>query len=140
MTTAIALINGSILAVLGILHLYWMAGGRWGFAQAVPSNEVGERVVHPGPLASAVVAIGLLGFALYCFSIGLDFPLSLPFAADKWGIWVLAGIFTLRSIGDFRYVGFFKKVKNTEFGRLDTRWYTPLCAWLGLTSFWLASN
>lgn len=138
MTNLFALLNGSITATLGLLHFYWMAGGRWGFAQALPTNAEGKRMLRPGLVACAVVAVGLLGFALYYFSIGLHFPLGLPFGAERWGIWVLAGMFTLRAIGDFRYTGFFKKVKETDFARMDTRWYSPLCLYLGLSSAWIA--
>ncbi len=115
-----------------------MVGGRWGLAQVVPTDESGKRILKTSPLACAVVAAGLLCFALYYFSIGLQIRLGLPFGAEQWGIWVLAAVFSLRAVGDFRYTGFFKKVRNTEFGRMDTRWYAPLCAGLGVTSFWLA--
>jgi hypothetical protein len=134
MTAILALINGLITAELGLLHLYWATGGQWGIAQAVPTDESGKRVLNTSSLACIVVGLGLLGFALYYFSIGFGFSLQLPFGKEKWGIWVLAFIFTARAVGDFRYVGFFKKLKNTEFGRLDTRWYAPLCLWLGMTS------
>ena len=138
MTTILALLNASIFALLGGLHLYWMAGGKWSLAQALPTDpNGGERTMNPGPLACVVVALGLLGFALYNLSLGMGFSLGLPFGAEKWGIWVLAGIFLLRAVGDFRYVGFFKKIKDTAFGRMDTRWYAPLCLYLGLSSAWI---
>lgn len=138
MTSLLALINGSLLAAIGLLHLYWMVGGRWGLAQVLPTKETGEQVLRPGPVACAVVAAGLCCFALYYCSLGLHFPLGLPFQAEQRGIWILAATFSLRAIGDFRYTGFFRKVKNTEFARMDKRWYVPLCVWLGATSFWLA--
>ncbi len=138
MTTALAFLNGTILAAIAVLHLFWMAGGRWGLDQALPTNEQGKRTMQPGPLACGVVAAGLFCFAVYYYSIAWNVSLGLPFGAEKWGIWVLAGTFALRAVGDFRYVGFFKKLKTTEFARMDTRCYAPLCAWLGLTSVYLA--
>ncbi len=137
MTNLLAIINGIILAAIGLLHLYWMLGGHWGLDQVLPSSESGQRLLNPGPVACLVVAAGLLCFALYYFSLGLHFQLGLPFSAEKWGIWVLTATFLLRAVGDFKYVGFFKKVKNTAFGRMDTRWYAPLCAMLGTTSLWI---
>lgn len=134
MTATLALLNGFIMVALGVLHLYWAAGGQWGIAQAVPTDESGKRLLNTSPLACIVVGLGLLGFALYYFSIGFGFSLHLPFGKEKWGIWVLAFIFTARAVGDFRYAGFFKKLKNTEFGRLDTKWYAPLCLYLGISS------
>ena len=38
----------------------------------------------------------------------------------------------LRAIGDFRYVGFFNRVRDTGFARLDTLAYSPLCAGLAV--------
>ncbi len=139
MTTALALINALIFTLLGGLHFYWMLGGKWGLDQVLPTRlGGGERRLNPGPVACIVVALGLLGFALYNVGLGLGFSLGLPFGAEKWGIWVLAGIFLLRAVGDFRYVGFFKKIKDTPFGKMDTRWYAPLCLYLGVSSLWIA--
>ena len=141
MTTILALANSLIFALLSGLHLYWMLGGKWGLDQVLPTKlGGGERMLNPGPVACIVVALGLLGFALYNVGLGLGFSLGLPFGAEKWGIWVLAGIFLLRAVGDFRYVGFFKKIKNTAFGRMDTRWYAPLCLYLGISSVWIACS
>jgi len=138
MPASLLLINALIFTLLGGIHLYWMVGGRWGLAQALPTKPDGEvRMLNPGPLACVAVALGLLGFAAYCASLGLDFSLGLPLGAEKWGVWVLAGVFLLRTVGDFRYCGFFRKIKETEFGRMDRRWYTPLCLYLGLSSAWV---
>jgi hypothetical protein len=38
----------------------------------------------------------------------------------------VAVILLLRGIGDFRYVGLFKRVRDTPFARMDSRVYTPL--------------
>lgn len=44
----------------------------------------------------------------------------------------------LRSIGDFRYVGFFKRARGSRFAELDTRFYSPLCLPLALATAWVA--
>lgn len=139
MFVTLSFANALILSFLGGIHLYWMLGGRWGLAQAIPTrNGDSEPMFRPGPLACVAVASGLLGFAAYNASLGLGFMQEqvLP-SASKWPIRIIAGIFLLRAVGDFRYVGFFKKIKDTEFGQMDTRWYTPLCIYLGLSSAWL---
>jgi hypothetical protein len=46
--------------------------------------------------------------------------------------WLIAAAFALRAIGDFRYVGFFKRIRGSRFARLDTFAYSPLCAFLAL--------
>jgi hypothetical protein len=38
----------------------------------------------------------------------------------------------LRAIGDFNYVGFFKKIKHTKFGKNDTKYFSPLCLTIGV--------
>jgi len=40
---------------------------------------------------------------------------------------LIAVAFFFRAVGDFNYVGFFKKVKNTGFAKRDNRYYSPLC-------------
>ncbi|WP_205190355.1 DUF3995 domain-containing protein, partial [Burkholderia sp. LMG 13014] len=51
----------------------------------------------------------------------------------------LALIFAVRAVGDFRYVGFFKRIRGSRFARMDTLYYSPLCAALSLSiasMFW----
>jgi hypothetical protein len=43
-----------------------------------------------------------------------------------------------RAVGDFRLVGFFKRVKGSVFARMDSRVYSPLCVLLGLGMGWMA--
>lgn len=137
MTSALAYTNGFIMALLGALHFYWACGGQWGIAQAVPSDKNGERVLRTSVAACLVVGTGLLLFSAYYWSKGTGSANQWPLGLGAWGIWALTVIFTARAIGDFRYVGFFKTMKNTEFGKLDTRWYAPLCLYLGISSAWI---
>jgi hypothetical protein len=53
---------------------------------------------------------------------------------------VLGTVFVLRSIGDFRLMGFFKSVRGTRFALWDTWLYSPGCLFLGLGAWWLAWN
>ncbi|PTT14637.1 DUF3995 domain-containing protein, partial [Flavobacterium sp. HMWF030] len=46
--------------------------------------------------------------------------------------WIIIFIFILRAIGDFNYVGFFKKHRNSEFALKDTKYYSPLCLLIGV--------
>ncbi|NRF91294.1 DUF3995 domain-containing protein [Paenibacillus frigoriresistens] len=38
-------------------------------------------------------------------------------------------------MGDFKYVGLFKRVKQTRFATYDTFLFTPLCLWLCFTFY-----
>ena len=80
-----------------------------------------------------VVAIGLCAMAaVLALQIGwLDLP-ALPRDGSivKIATWLIAAAFALRAIGDFRYVGFFKRIRDSRFAHLDTIAYSPLFACL----------
>jgi hypothetical protein len=47
---------------------------------------------------------------------------------------LIAFIFLARAVGDFNYVGFFKRVKRTAFAKNDSRYFAPLCLFIAVTS------
>jgi Protein of unknown function (DUF3995) len=121
----------TILVILGIVHLYWAVGGEWGKGAAIPEHE-GKPVWRPSSLGTGLVALGLFMMAaLLLMRIGW---LGVYTGANpvRMGLWLMAAIFLVRAIGDFRYVGFFKRVRGTRFARLDTLAYSPLCLILAL--------
>lgn len=126
-----------LFLVLGVIHFYWAAGGiRW-FEDALPMDEKGNPLFVPGAVASSVVGLGLTFFSLlYVMKSGM-LDVVLPSWLTKGGGWLVAGIFILRGIGDFKYVGLFKKVKTTKFAIKDTKFYTPLCFLIGLAATYL---
>ncbi|MDO5987646.1 DUF3995 domain-containing protein [Flavivirga amylovorans] len=121
-----------VFLVLGMIHLNWVIGGTFGFAESLPTKETGERVLNPKKFDSAIVGLGLVSFSFfYLIKIGF-IKLNLPDWGLNYGSWVIPTIFILRSIGEFKYVGFFKRVKTTTFGKLDTKIYSPLCLFIGV--------
>jgi hypothetical protein len=123
-----------MLLMLAGMHLYWAAGGKAGKGAAVPSAS-GRPLMRPSVLGTAMVAVGLCVMAaLLALRIGwLNVP-ALPGngVVIEVGVWLIAAVFALRAIGDFRYVGFFKRIRDSRFARLDTLAYSPLCACLAL--------
>jgi hypothetical protein len=123
-----------MLLMLAGMHLYWAAGGKAGKGAAVPSAS-GRPLMRPSVLGTAMVAVGLCVMAaLLALRIGwLNVP-ALPGngVVIEVGAWLIAAVFALRAIGDFRYVGFFKRIRDSRFARLDTLAYSPLCACLAL--------
>jgi hypothetical protein len=123
-----------MLLMLAGMHLYWAAGGKAGKGAAVPSAS-GWPLMRPSVLGTAMVAVGLCVMAaLLALRIGwLNVP-ALPGngVVIEVGAWLIAAVFALRAIGDFRYVGFFKRIRDSRFARLDTLAYSPLCACLAL--------
>ena len=129
----LTIINSSIFFVLSVIHLYWALGGEWGFDKALPTNMEGKRVLNPKKIDSTIVGLGLLLFSFYLLIYVNIVSLDLPNWLMTYGIWFITGLFFLRAVGDFKYIGFFKKIRNTEFGRLDTRFYSPLCLFLSIS-------
>lgn len=127
MILIIGFIGGAILKILSILHFHWALGGSYGFDKSLPTNEKGERVLNPKRLDSAVVGIGLLKFAFVFMIKSNLIQILLPSIIMDYALWLIVIIFLLRAIGDFKYVGFFKKIRNTEFSKMDSKFYAPVC-------------
>ena len=102
----------AILCLLGAIHLYWAAGGSFGKSATLPTAN-GKFVLHPTPLITVLVAIALFAMAALVLA--------------RLALWLIGAIFLLRAVGDFRYVGFFKRVRDSRFAKFDTLYYSPLC-------------
>jgi hypothetical protein len=63
----------------------------------------------------------LVPFVLGILAIGV------PAWVSYGGVWCIAAVLLLRAMGDFRYAGLTKTIRNTSFARKDTRIYTPFC-------------
>ena len=133
----LAIINSTILLSLSLLHFYWAFGGQWGFTAALPTNKEGKRLLNPKWQHSLIVGAGLLVFAVYLLVYTDYISLHLPDWMLDSGIWIITVIFLMRAIGDFKYIGFFKKVKGTDFAIGDSKYFSLLCLWLALSSLCL---
>ncbi|QDK82860.1 DUF3995 domain-containing protein [Spirosoma sp. KCTC 42546] len=134
-----AFINFIILLVISGIHIYWGLGGNWGLRESVPERN-GSKLLRPGRFITLVVAIIFGGMALFYLAKIGRLPIAgsfIPTWLNQYGLWLLAGIFLLRAIGDFRYVGFFKQIRNSRFADLDTKFYAPLCLLLSANTFLL---
>jgi hypothetical protein len=122
--TAFAL--AAVLAFLSALHIYWAFGGRWGWGAAIPQID-GRPAYTPSRFATLLVALGLAAAAaLPLVRTGaLAFPV--PSWLAQWSAVLLALVFFIRAVGDFRLIGFFKRVRGTHFAFWDTRLFSPLC-------------
>ncbi|MBV8255946.1 MAG: DUF3995 domain-containing protein [Chitinophaga sp.] len=128
-------INTIIFLFLSGLHVYWAFGGTWGFAAAMPTTPDGESTIDAGKLATLIVAFGLLLFALVTWGNSGYFNQMVSMKLIHIGSIIIGAIFLIRAIGDFRYVGFFKKMKGTLFATQDTRIYSPLCLCIAIMEF-----
>lgn len=120
---------------LALIHFYWASGGPLGIDYAIPTDEQGVRILNPNTIDSIIVGIGLLLFGLfYLFSLN-SLKGKFLILVRNIGLWVIPVIFVLRALGDFKYVGFFKQIKSTDFANLDTIFYSPLCTIIALIGF-----
>lgn len=125
-------LNILIFAALSALHVYWAVGGQWALAASIPSTSTGEKLFNPGRVGTWIVALGLLAFALLTYlHLNNFYPAIAPYLNQlTLGI---AFIFLMRTVGDFKYIGLFKKVKGTPFAKQDTKIYIPLCFYLAMS-------
>lgn len=121
-----ALLLVVLFLLLAGLHFYWALGGGWAIDIVVPVNSKGEKVLHASALASLMVGVILAMFAMYYLTCVVDW-ITLPLIIHQIIGWLIPCIFLLRAIGDFNYVGFTKRIKDTAFAKLDTKYFSGLC-------------
>ena len=138
MTAAIAVVLFLVFLFLASMHVYWALGGRWGGEAAVPTKDDNAKVFTPGPLPTLVVAAGLLLFGLIVLMSSKLIAFPLPAWITHYALWLIAAVFVFRAIGDFKYVGFFKKITKTRFAQNDSRFYSPLCLVISILTAILA--
>lgn len=127
-------INTIIFLLLSILHFYWAFGGQLWFLDVLPSNSSGSKRLNPGMVSSLVIAFGLLFLALITLGNRGLFHKNIKTKYFRYGSLVIAGIFFLRAIDDFKFIGFFKTITQTRFAINDTQLFSPLCLFIGLIS------
>lgn len=135
----LAMVIAAVFGLLGALHAYWAAGGGLGMGLAVPEQD-GRPVFRPSRGLTALVALALGGCALLVAALAGHLRLPLPPGYGVWFAYALSVLLGLRAIGDFRWVGFFKRVRGTAFARLDTAVYSPLCLALAAGVAWVAGH
>lgn len=118
--------------VIALIHFYWLFGGEKWIDKALPTDENGKRVLNPGKFETVIVTFGLLLFAFYYLLKMELFEMGIPKLIAEYSGWIISLIFIVRAIGDFKYVGFFKRIKKTEFAKFDTRYFTFISLIIGL--------
>jgi hypothetical protein len=128
------IINTTIFILLSILHFYWTLGGKLWYDDVLPMTSNGLHILNPSTTASLIIAFGLLFLSLITLGNQGLFDRYVKRIYFSYGALITAIIFLLRSIGDFRFIGFFKIVKWTRFGINDTQIFSPLCLFVSLLS------
>jgi hypothetical protein len=97
-----------------------------GTSGAVPSVE-GKPLFVPSRTATVAVGVVLLLFAGLVAATAGIVSVGLPRVVLSWLSYGLALGLVTRAMGEFKYVGFFKRVRGSRFAMLDTWIYSPLC-------------
>ena len=127
----VALPVSTVLAGLSGLHVYWAFGGQRGRKAAIPERD-GKPPFRPGVGGTLAVAFFLAVSGTLVLERAAVGPHVVPPTVSLWGTRGVAMALLARAVGDFNYVGFFKRRKTTAFARLDTRLYSPLVLALGV--------
>lgn len=116
----------SVFVGLALWHFYMALKPATGVSGAVPSAG-GKPLFTPSRRATVAVGIVLLSFAALVAATAGVLSVGVPATVLVVLSYLLALGLLARAVGDFRYVGFFKRVRGTRFALLDTLVYSPLC-------------
>lgn len=126
----------TLFLVIALLHFYWALGGKWGVEGAIPeqfrTSYFRKENHFKVQLSTIIVAMGLCVFASIIGTHYLIDEGRVEAGYTTYISWGIAAIFIIRAIGDFNYVGMFKKYTDDKFYRNDTRIYVPLCLFIGI--------
>ncbi len=120
-------------AAIGLLHLWWARKPMLGDLKGAVPEIDGKPAFRPGQAATAGMALLFLATAGGLMVLGG--LVTTPVAPRGFLLllgWALALVLLARAIGDFRLLGLFKQPNPSAFARLDTLYYSPLCALLAL--------
>lgn len=126
-----------IFSLISLIHLYWALGGELWYDEVLPTNSMGTKTLNPTSAEALIVSIGLVVMALVVLGTQGLFDKYVDSKYFRYGVLLISLIFLLRAIGDFKFVGFFKTVRETQFGINDTLFFSPLCLFIGLVTFFI---
>jgi hypothetical protein len=141
MIVSLAWCLATILLAIAALHLFWAAGLRPSGA-VIPERD-GQPVFAPRrPITMFMALLFTLSAWVLLVRSGAILPPAVPVLPRliRWATWGIAMIFVLRAVGEFHYVGFFKRGRTTRFARMDDRVYSPLALLLGMGSALIAAS
>jgi hypothetical protein len=131
LSAPLAGVAAAILALMAVIHMYWALGGSIGAEALVPQTTKGPLFRLTAPVTLVIALIFVFAADLMLARLGVA-TARIP----AWGLDLACGALALaflaRAIGDFRYVGFFKRERRSRFARLDTAVYSPVSLFLAV--------
>jgi Protein of unknown function (DUF3995) len=126
-----AAVLATVLGALAAMHLYWAVRGVSPTSVALPQVD-GHPVFVPSRAATVIVACCLLVASAVAASRVPSLPLARYIPSTRLLPSGFGLVFLARAIGDFCYVGFFKRVRDSRFAVWDKWLFSPLCLLIGL--------
>ncbi len=131
MKLVLPLLVSFVFILLALWHFRMALLPSAGASGAVPSDS-GRPLFVPSARATVAVGVVLLSFAGLVAATAGFVSVGLPVRVLCWLSFALALGLAARAVGEFRYVGFFKRVRGSRFATLDTLVYSPLCLLLAI--------
>lgn len=131
MNTVIAVLVVTVFLGLAVWHFRMALLPVSGVSGAVPSVS-GKPLFVPSAKATVGVGIVLLLFAALVAGASGLVSVGLPAHVLSWLCYALSLGLLARAVGEFKYVGFFKRVRGSRFAKLDSLVYSPLCLLLAI--------
>lgn len=131
MNTVLASVVSLIFVALAAWHFRMALLPGAGASGAVPS-VAGKPLFAPSARATVLVGVVLLLFACLVAATAGLLQVGIPVRVLSWLCYALALSLLARAVGEFKYVGFFKRVRGSKFAKLDTVLYSPLCLLLAV--------
>lgn len=127
----LAALTALVIVVLALWHVDMALRRDARVGGALPTIG-GKPLFVPTRAATLAVAVILFLFAALVLAIAGIVGVGLPHALLSWLGYALAIGLLGRAVGEFKYVGFFKRVRDSRFATLDTWFYSPLCLLLAI--------
>ena len=119
------------------MHFLWVIRGHeYNLEYIVPYVD-NKPLFVPTRIGAAFVSVLLLGASFLLYLTTNNVLNYIPERVYDMALGVLCFVMLLRSIGDFRLAGLFKKVKDSKFSEWDTKLYTPLCVYLFISCLYI---
>jgi small-conductance mechanosensitive channel len=131
-TLSASLLLVVIFTTIAVFHFYWFLGGMWGLKNVIPTKSNQLTSLKIPKFATLLVAIVFLGFAAVYLEKSQIVTLNSFNSITNYTGWFIAIIFIFRAIGDFKCLGFFKKINHSDFAKSDTKLFSPLCLTIGI--------
>lgn len=125
-TGVVAIILCAVFLLLALWHFH-MAFPRGGGRGAVVPSVDGKPLFVPSTAATVAVGVLLLLCAALVAGTSRLVSVGLPPRPLSWLSYALGLALFARAVGEFKYVGFFKRVRGSRFAKMDTLVYSPLC-------------